>query len=237
MHSVVSPALDGARVPMPAGWVVEPVRPCRVPASRSRARPVAAYPARDVTLALRAAVLGCGSGDARGGRRCVFRRGRGSCGESSYRFASRVARRFVLDRRRLRSQLGPRQVAQLEVIAPVQKGAVGARAAGCMGSKVNGPEHDETRLLRSDRGRRCGAWRSVALSAQRLTGLVGHESSAAAAVTPIRARTMRRTSGWSAINDLQGRESLVVTTLSDAANGSWVYVGHHESFWDQQAAR
>jgi hypothetical protein len=33
-------------------------------------------------------------------------------------------------------------------------------------------------------------------------------------------------------NDLQGRESLVVTTLSDAANGSWAYVGHHESYWD-----
>lgn len=33
-------------------------------------------------------------------------------------------------------------------------------------------------------------------------------------------------------NDLQGRESLVVTTLSDPANGSWVYVGHHESYWD-----
>ena len=33
-------------------------------------------------------------------------------------------------------------------------------------------------------------------------------------------------------HDLQGRESLVVTTLSDPANGSWVYVGHHESFWD-----
>jgi hypothetical protein len=33
-------------------------------------------------------------------------------------------------------------------------------------------------------------------------------------------------------HDLQGRESLVVTTLSDPANGNWVYVGHHESFWD-----
>ena len=33
-------------------------------------------------------------------------------------------------------------------------------------------------------------------------------------------------------NDLQGRESLVVTTKSDPANGNWVYVGHHESFWD-----
>jgi hypothetical protein len=35
-------------------------------------------------------------------------------------------------------------------------------------------------------------------------------------------------------NDLQGRESLVVTTLSDQANGSWVYVGHHESYWDDK---
>ncbi len=31
-------------------------------------------------------------------------------------------------------------------------------------------------------------------------------------------------------NDLQGRTALVVTTKSDAANGSWVYVGHHEAF-------
>ena len=35
-------------------------------------------------------------------------------------------------------------------------------------------------------------------------------------------------------NDLQGRESLVVTTKSDLANGSWVYVGHHESYWDDK---
>jgi len=35
-------------------------------------------------------------------------------------------------------------------------------------------------------------------------------------------------------NDLQGRESLVVTTKSDPANGSWVYVGHHESYWDNK---
>ncbi|MBI4887084.1 MAG: hypothetical protein HY824_08320 [Acidobacteria bacterium] len=35
-------------------------------------------------------------------------------------------------------------------------------------------------------------------------------------------------------NDLQGRESLVVTTMSDPANGSWVYVGHHESYWDDK---
>ena len=33
-------------------------------------------------------------------------------------------------------------------------------------------------------------------------------------------------------NDLQGRETLVVTTKSDEANGNWVYVGHHESYYD-----
>lgn len=38
-------------------------------------------------------------------------------------------------------------------------------------------------------------------------------------------------------NDLQGRESLVVTTLADDANGSWVFVGHHESFWDKKPKR
>jgi hypothetical protein len=34
-------------------------------------------------------------------------------------------------------------------------------------------------------------------------------------------------------NDLQGRESLVVVAKGDAANGNWVYVGHHENFWDE----
>ena len=33
-------------------------------------------------------------------------------------------------------------------------------------------------------------------------------------------------------NDLQGRESLVVVTKSDDVNGNWVYVGHHESYYD-----
>jgi len=35
-------------------------------------------------------------------------------------------------------------------------------------------------------------------------------------------------------SDLQGREALVVTTKSDPANGSWVYVGHHESYYDNK---
>ena len=35
-------------------------------------------------------------------------------------------------------------------------------------------------------------------------------------------------------NDLQGREGFVVTTLSDATDGSWLYVGHTESYWDEK---
>jgi hypothetical protein len=35
-------------------------------------------------------------------------------------------------------------------------------------------------------------------------------------------------------HDLQGREALVVTTKSDPANGNWVYIGHHESYWDEK---
>ena len=34
-------------------------------------------------------------------------------------------------------------------------------------------------------------------------------------------------------HDLQGRESSVVTALADEHIGAWVYVGHHESFWDR----
>ena len=34
-------------------------------------------------------------------------------------------------------------------------------------------------------------------------------------------------------HDLQGRESLQVTTKSDAANGDWVYVGHSDNYWGE----
>ena len=33
-------------------------------------------------------------------------------------------------------------------------------------------------------------------------------------------------------NDLQGRDSLQVTAMSDDANGDWVYVGHLDNTWD-----
>ena len=70
----------------------------------------------------------------------------------------------------------------------------------------------------------------VALIACRATP-AGESSAAASASADSRAEDAQnvRLVGY---HDLQGRESLVVTTLSDAANGSWVYVGHHESYWD-----
>ena len=36
-------------------------------------------------------------------------------------------------------------------------------------------------------------------------------------------------------NDLQGREGLQVTTMSDPANGNWVYVGLIDNVWDEKA--
>ena len=64
-------------------------------------------------------------------------------------------------------------------------------------------------------------------------GSSGAETTATAANSDPRADDARnvRLVGY---HDLQGRESLVVTTLSDAANGSWVYVGHHEHYWDRK---
>ncbi len=62
------------------------------------------------------------------------------------------------------------------------------------------------------------------------TGAQQQETTAAAPADP-RAEAAQnvRLVGY---NDLQGRTALVVTTKSDAANGSWVYVGHHESYHD-----
>lgn len=35
-------------------------------------------------------------------------------------------------------------------------------------------------------------------------------------------------------HDLQGREALMAVAKSDPANGNWLYVGHHESYWDEK---
>ena len=79
----------------------------------------------------------------------------------------------------------------------------------------------------------------AAFSVSTLAGCDAREGTAAAAqATPTAAADPMadaaenvRLVGW---NDLQGRTALVVTTKSDAANGNWVYVGHHDSFRDDK---
>src|SRR5262245_33454571 len=78
---------------------------------------------------------------------------------------------------------------------------------------------------------------------RRISGGIAIAVLAALAVILVRAQTRQTADALSdgarnvrlvGYNDLQGRESLVVTTMSDQANGSWVYVGHHESYWDDK---
>jgi hypothetical protein len=107
-------------LPLPIGWVVEPGAPIQC-AGLPRANTVtAAYPVRDVTLALRAAVWDMAAVvplDAASA--CSSRRG--SAGEASYATRAdwlgvsyRVEGVFI--------RLGPRRLVQLEVISPDQKG-------------------------------------------------------------------------------------------------------------------
>ena len=114
---------------MPSGWVVEPGAPLPCTGLPQPSALGAAYPAGDVTLALRAAIWNAGTVvPEEAAAACSARRGAGASYASRAEWLGvsySIEGVFV--------QLGPQQVAQLEVIAPVQKGAVGARAAGCMG--------------------------------------------------------------------------------------------------------
>ena len=102
-------------------------------------------------------------------------------------------------------------------------------AAPSIQAKIRALTHapDRIRVCRNGRD----LWGGTCLGCRSSAG--GETATGAAAATDPRADDARnvRLVGY---NDLQGRESLVVTTLSDAANGSWVYVGHHESYWDQK---
>src|SRR5262249_5317067 len=78
---------------------------------------------------------------------------------------------------------------------------------------------------------------------RRISGGIAIAVLAALAVILVRAQTRQTADALSdgarnvrlvGYNDLQGREALVGTTKSDPANGSWVYVGHHESYGDDR---
>ena len=59
------------------------------------------------------------------------------------------------------------------------------------------------------------------------------QATPAAAADPM-AESARRTCGWSATTTCRAARRSSTTTKSDAANGNWVYIGHHDSFRDEK---
>ena len=88
-------------------------------------------------------------------------------------------------------------------------------------------------ILRRSTRNRLTLTRAVAAAILLLTGCSGETPATEDEIASDTERTVEaenvRLVGY---NDLQGRETLVVTTKSDDANGNWVYVGHHESYYD-----
>jgi S1-C subfamily serine protease len=109
---------EALRLPLPAGWVVEPGAPTACPGLPPPSTSAATYPSRDVTLALRAAVWDSASGappDAV--TACSPRRGPDSAASYTRR-ADWLGVSYAIEGTFIR--LGSRQV-QLEVISPDQK--------------------------------------------------------------------------------------------------------------------
>ena len=119
--SAGSPSQDGLGLPIPSGWVVEPGTISACPGLPRSNGAVAAYPARDVTFALRAAVWNTAATmPQEAAAACSARRGSG--GAASY--ALRVEwLGVVYSIEGVFVHLGARLV-QLEVISPAQKGAL-----------------------------------------------------------------------------------------------------------------
>ena len=114
-----STAVSQLNLPLPAGWTIEPGAPSQCMGVPRATMTAAAYPERDVTVALRAAVWDATSivlEDAASA--CSSRRG--SNGATSYMLgADWLGVSYSIEGAFVR--LGQRQVVQLEVIAPGQK--------------------------------------------------------------------------------------------------------------------
>jgi S1-C subfamily serine protease len=113
---------DGQRaLPIPMGWVVEPGAPSPCPGLAPPNTVAAAFPAHDFTLALRAAVWSTGDVTPDQAASACSARG-GSLGGASY--ASRgewLGVSYSIEGAFTR--VGPRQLMQLEVLAPDQRSA------------------------------------------------------------------------------------------------------------------
>jgi S1-C subfamily serine protease len=119
-----APSQDAPGLPIPSGWVVEPGSPSACAGLPRANGAVAAYPARDVSVAMRAAVWSTAAmRPQEAAAACSARRGGG--GAASY--ALRVDWLGVAySIEGVFARLGPRLV-QFEVISPAQRGAL-ARA-------------------------------------------------------------------------------------------------------------
>jgi hypothetical protein len=77
-----------------------------------------------------------------------------------------------------------------------------------------------------------GLWLAICVAACSPAATPAAQSSSPATEDPLAEAAQNvRLVGY---NDLQGRTALVTTTKSDAANGNWVYIGHHDSFRDDK---
>jgi len=122
-------------VPMPSGWVLEPSAPLPCTGLPQPGAIAAAYPGGDVTLALRAAVWNAGTVvPEEAAAACSARRAAGAS------YASRadwLGVSYAIEG--VFVQLGTQQVAQLEVIAPVQKGPLARALLAAWIKTVKGP--------------------------------------------------------------------------------------------------
>ena len=125
--SAAPAATNQLNLPLPTGWVVEPGAPAPCAGLPQASALAAAYPTRDVTLALRAAVWETGSlAPQEAASACSSRRGSAATSSYSSR-AEWLGVSYAIEGVFLR--VGSRRIVQLEVISPDQKGDVRTRPA------------------------------------------------------------------------------------------------------------
>ncbi|HZM93596.1 MAG TPA: trypsin-like peptidase domain-containing protein [Vicinamibacterales bacterium] len=117
--SLPSAAVSQLNLPLPAGWTIEPAAPSQCMGLPRATVAATAYPERDVTVALRAAVWDATSIVPESAASACSSR-RGSSGATSYALVAEwLGVSYSIEGAFVR--LGQRQAVQLEVIAPGQK--------------------------------------------------------------------------------------------------------------------
>ncbi|HET9384916.1 MAG TPA: hypothetical protein VFO67_07195, partial [Gemmatimonadales bacterium] len=134
--SAGSPSQDGLGLPIPSGWVLEPGTVSACPGLPRSNGAVAAYPARDVTFAMRAAVWSTATMmPEQAAAACSARRGSG--GAASYVLrADWLGVSYSIEGVFVRQ--GARLV-QLEVISSTQKGALARALLAAWTDKASTP--------------------------------------------------------------------------------------------------